>query len=108
MGVPYWPADGSTEGPHGVGLDPDPLSSTDLPPPLIPFSIFLGGGIRTGTDNKHSSSGVRGGSEAARGQEVDDEGAIKFEPTRFDHPVFIMFSSGTTGLPKCMVHGAGG
>ncbi len=26
----------------------------------------------------------------------------------FDHPLFIMFSSGTTGLPKCMVHGAGG
>ncbi len=26
----------------------------------------------------------------------------------FAHPLFIMFSSGTTGLPKCMVHGAGG
>jgi acetoacetyl-CoA synthetase len=26
----------------------------------------------------------------------------------FDHPLYIMFSSGTTGLPKCIVHGAGG
>src|SRR5262249_42576479 len=26
----------------------------------------------------------------------------------FDHPLYIMFSSGTTGVPKCIVHGAGG
>lgn len=32
---------------------------------------------------------------------------IKFEQSPFDHPVFIMFSSGTTGKPKCMVQGPG-
>ena len=33
---------------------------------------------------------------------------IKFVQTDFDHPVYIMYSSGTTGIPKCIVHGAGG
>jgi len=33
---------------------------------------------------------------------------IRFEQLPFDHPVYIMFSSGTTGKPKCMVQAAGG
>lgn len=33
---------------------------------------------------------------------------IRFEQLPFDHPLYIMFSSGTTGVPKCIVHGAGG
>ncbi|HXF83878.1 MAG TPA: acetoacetate--CoA ligase [Anaerolineales bacterium] len=33
---------------------------------------------------------------------------IQFEQLPFDHPQYIMFSSGTTGKPKCMVQGAGG
>jgi len=32
---------------------------------------------------------------------------VEFEQLPFDHPVFIMFSSGTTGKPKCIVQGAG-
>ena len=32
---------------------------------------------------------------------------IQFEQLPFDHPVYIMFSSGTTGKPKCMVQGPG-
>jgi len=33
---------------------------------------------------------------------------IKFERFPFNQPLYIMFSSGTTGIPKCIVHGAGG
>ena len=33
---------------------------------------------------------------------------IKFKRFDFNHPLYILFSSGTTGIPKCIVHGAGG
>ncbi|MGA9855655.1 MAG: acetoacetate--CoA ligase [Gammaproteobacteria bacterium] len=33
---------------------------------------------------------------------------IEFAQLPFDHPVYIMYSSGTTGVPKCIVHGTGG
>ena len=35
-------------------------------------------------------------------------GEIDFARLPFNHPLYIMFSSGTTGVPKCIVHGAGG
>jgi len=62
---------------------------------VIPFSAELPS--ITGLDNALSW---------AEFTSIDD--LLQFESLPFDHPLYIMYSSGTTGVPKCIVHGAGG
>jgi acetoacetyl-CoA synthetase len=38
----------------------------------------------------------------------DPGGDLEFEHVSFDHPLWVLYSSGTTGLPKAIVHGHGG
>ncbi|XP_058387223.1 acetoacetyl-CoA synthetase isoform X2 [Diceros bicornis minor] len=54
----------------------------------IPNSVFLDDFLASGRDEQAPQ--------------------LEFEQLPFSHPLFIMFSSGTTGAPKCMVHSAGG
>jgi acetoacetyl-CoA synthetase len=59
---------------------------------------------------EHGVEGAQGWDAYLKQSRSADDGApaLRFEQRPFDHPLFIMFSSGTTGVPKCIVHSAGG
>lgn len=55
-----------------------------------------------------NTTGIRGGISCDDFLAPFRAEKIAFEQVEFNHPLYVMFSSGTTGKPKCIVHGAGG
>jgi acetoacetyl-CoA synthetase len=55
-----------------------------------------------------NTTGIRNAVSYAEFTGRYDAEKIEFEQVEFNHPLYVMFSSGTTGKPKCIVHGTGG
>jgi len=54
------------------------------------------------------AAGIAGAETLASAAARFEAGDVTYERLPFSHPLYILYSSGTTGIPKCIVHSAGG
>jgi acetoacetyl-CoA synthetase len=78
---------------------------------VVPYAGLTVGSGSAAFDTLERLASDEGSVEILRWVEIVGEGKgppLVFERLPIDHPLYILYSSGTTGKPKCIVHGAGG
>jgi len=74
---------------------------------LLPY-LFADGSDTAGGDAEQTCAGWPGGLTWEALRTLGGGVPLSFEQVAFDHPLWVLYSSGTTGLPKAIVHGHGG